>query len=684
MIIAVGALLVLIGVSGYFIVKQSQHDIIEYQSLEVADIVVTHARAVRSVYNANVVAKLEADGTGYAEFRHKELAGTVPLPAQFIKSVSGKASENSEGLFRYRPVSRWNLSPDQGLSSEFLKSAWLSLEMQDELAPNGPIDWKPVHTIEMVDGEETLKYLQADPAVSDGCVTCHNDYELLPKIVERRLADGVPAKKQWKKHQLMGAFYVEIPLSGAHTAAIKNSTESIVWIIIFLIGGLILFAYFIVGDVTKAHEKTKKLYWQSRHDALTGLPNRVLFEEAVSSAIIEARTNKTTHYMCYLDLDNFKIVNDSCGHAAGDELLCQVGLELKSTIKKSDTLARLGGDEFGLLLENCTETRAVNVAESLCKKLQDFHFVNKEQVFDIGVSIGLVEINANTESIEKVLSYSDIACYAAKDSGRNRVQLYRENNTDISTRSDQMSWVSRILLALDEGRLVLYAQEISAIANDANHTHYEVLVRFQDEQGNIIPPDEFLPAAERYDLMKKVDTYIISRAFEALKNKAFKGLGETDFISINLSGQSLSDANFLDSVTGLIEKHDIDPQQICFEVTETSAIKNPNLVRRFMYSLKSRGVRFALDDFGTGLSSLTYLKQFPVDYLKIDGSFVKDILTNPVDRKLVTAINQLAHTLNIKTIAEYVESEEILELLAVLGVDYAQGYYINKPTALKQ
>ena len=682
MIIAVGALLILVGVAGYFLVKESKNQIIEQQALTVAEIVVRHASAVRSVYSEDVVNKLKKDGTGSANINFHNIAGTVPLPAQFTRSISSKAAADSDGLYKYRLVSKWNIAKGQGLNTAFLRSAWEQLEKQNLYNPTQPIEWQSSHEIVNRNDKQTLLYMKADPAVSESCVACHNAYELTEEIKQRRIEQGITPGKQWEKHQLMGAFFVEIPLSGIQSAAVKKSTESIIWLLITLTAGLILMAYCLVGDVAKVNEKSKKLFWQARHDALTKLPNRFHFEEKTAELIEKTRGNDQTHFMCYLDLDRFKVVNDSCGHAAGDELLCQIAAELALSLKKTDMLARLGGDEFGVLLENCSVSRAETISQALRKQVRNYHYVFKDKAFEMRVSIGLVQINNKTKSVEEVFSQADIACYAAKDSGRNRVQLYQENDSDIATRSSEMSWVSRILRALDEKRLVIFSQKISSVSNESKHAHFEILVRLIDSRGKVVPPNEFLPAAERYDLMKKIDTYVIEQALDALNKKCFKGLGNTDFISINLSGQSLSDKSFLESVNKLLDDYEVDPSQICFEITETTAIKNPTLVRRFMYTLKARGVRFALDDFGTGLSSLTYLKQFPVDYLKIDGSFVRDIIDNAVDRKLVSAINQLAHTMNIKTIAEYVETPEILGLLDDMDVDYAQGFYINEPAAV--
>lgn len=681
LIMSVGALLILVGVAGYFVVIQSQHHIIEQQALTVAKIVAKHANAARSVYNTSIVQKVTADKTGFADIYFHEKKGGIPLPAQFLKNVAGKASRESDGLYEYRAVSKWNLAPDQDLNNAFLKTAWKDLEKQGQT--NFTLDnWQPYHSVTKKNGQEIFMYLEADLARSVSCVNCHNAYEQKPEIIERRLSQGITPEKRWRKNELLGAFYVQIPLNGIRSLAIKQSTESIIWIVAILTGGLIVLAFFLLGDVAKANRFTRKLFWQARHDSLTSLPNRLLFEETINELIANAKETGNSHYMCFLDLDRFKIVNDTAGHAAGDQLLCQVATELSDYVGERGLLARLGGDEFGILLTNYSQDNAKALCDSICSKVKSYHFVWEEQVFDIGVSIGLVEINKATDSLDQIINYADLACYAAKDSGRNRAQIYLESDEEIALKSAEVSWVARILTALEEQRLLIYAQLITSVSPDSNHTHFEILVRLRNEDNVITEPAEFLPAAERYNLMTKIDTYVIEQTFISLKQGLFKGLGNTGFVSINLSGQSLSDKSFLEKVTNLMDDYEVNAKQICFEITETSAIKSPQVVRSFMKALNAKGVRFALDDFGTGLSSLTYLKQFPVDYLKIDGSFVRDIIADPVDRKLVYAINQLAHTLNIKTIAEYVESQEILSLLSDMEIDYAQGFFISKPKAV--
>jgi diguanylate cyclase (GGDEF)-like protein len=461
--------------------------------------------------------------------------------------------------------------------------------------------------------------------------------------------------------------------------AATQSKIVILWILGMLTVGLVALSLFYSRDLIQSWRIREQLFWQAKHDSLTRLPNRVSFEQKIDTLIVDAANNHNTHALCFMDLDQFKLVNDTCGHAAGDELLCQVSESLRSCLKPDDFLARLGGDEFGVLLLNCGTAQAARVAQRLCEKIKNLHFIKDQHFFDIGVSIGLVTIEKDAQSVEHVMRRADLACYAAKDAGKNRVQIYQDNDEVLSLRRGEVSWVSEILKALEENRIVIFSQRIGTISSTARYTHHEILVRLISRQGKIISPGKFIPAAERYKIMPKLDLAVIEQSLLALHNGYFTDLGEDGFISINLSGQSLSEEGFIDTVKELLLLNKVNPKQICFEITESAAIANQYLVKQFMLEMKQLGIKFALDDFGTGLSSLTYLKDFPVDYLKIDGSFIKDIVTDSIDRSLVCSINQMAHTLGIKTIAEYVESEAIFDLLKSMNIDYAQGYYVQKP-----
>ena len=431
------------------------------------------------------------------------------------------------------------------------------------------------------------------------------------------------------------------------------------------------------SDTTERRQAEKMLSYQASHDILTGLINRHEFELRAERLISTTHRNSGEHALCFMDLDQFKIVNDSCGHTAGDQLLQQLGQVLRNTVRRQDTLARLGGDEFGVLMEHCTLEQAQRAADALLERVADFQFSWEGQSFRIGVSIGLVAITETTTSLIELLRQADAACYMAKDLGRNRIQVYRPEDTELARRHGEMQWVARIDQALEDNRFTLYAQEIVPLDHSAEK-HYELLLRLVDTDGSIIPPRAFLPAAERYDLIDKVDTWVVRNAF-TLMNAHPAFVEQAHIVSINLSGHSLTNNKFLNSLIAQIDEFNIDAGKICFEITETAAISNLSMATSFISSLKELGCHFALDDFGSGLSSFAYLKGLPVDYLKIDGMFVKDMVDDPIDHAMVKSINEIGHVMGMKTIAEFVENDAIKSKLAEIGVDYAQGYGIQKP-----
>jgi diguanylate cyclase (GGDEF)-like protein/PAS domain S-box-containing protein len=431
-------------------------------------------------------------------------------------------------------------------------------------------------------------------------------------------------------------------------------------------------------DVTQARELARRLSHQASHDALTGLVNRPEMERRLATALDAARMAGEGHAFLYLDLDQFKVVNDTCGHVAGDELLRQLGTVLRAHVRRHDTLARLGGDEFGVLLEGCPVQKATQIAEDLLESVQEFRFVWVDKTFAVGASIGVAALDADSESVAAVLSAADTACYMAKDLGRNRVHVYHPQDHEVSVRRGEMQWVSRIVAALEEDRLVLYRQPIVRTA-DATVMHHEVLVRMRDPAGELVPPNAFIPAAERYGLMPRIDRWVVRNVIERLARQGPRAARSGGLYAINLSGTSLGEDGFLDFVRRRLDAHGVAGERICFEVTETAAISNLSQAHRFMSALRERGCRFALDDFGSGLSSFAYLKNLPVDFLKVDGVFVRDLAHDPIDRVMVSAINQVGHAMGLQTIAEFVENDAILARLRNMGVDYAQGYGVGRP-----
>jgi diguanylate cyclase (GGDEF)-like protein len=417
------------------------------------------------------------------------------------------------------------------------------------------------------------------------------------------------------------------------------------------------------------------------HDPLTGLANRHEFDNHLQRSL---RTvgNGVQHALLYMDLDQFKIINDTCGHVAGDELLRQLAMLLRAPVRDGDSLARLGGDEFGLLLNQCPLEQALQVGERMLRTIGDFRYVWEDNTFSIGASIGLVMLDDRAQTLSDVMRMADMACYAAKDRGRNRVHVYRADDAELLQRHGEMKWVARLNHALEENRFELFRQRIMPLG-DKNEQHCEFLLRMLDERGEHILPGAFIPAAERYNLMPVIDRWVVRNACSFLAQRsASTDCANTELFFINLSGATLSDDKFAAYVTEQIKVHGLSPEIIGFEITETAVIANLSNAMNFIDKVKQLGCRVALDDFGAGLSSFSYLKSIRADYLKIDGSFIKDMLDDPMDHAIVEAINNIGHVVGLQTIAEFVESDATKQRLIKIGVDYAQGNAIQRPNPL--
>jgi len=442
--------------------------------------------------------------------------------------------------------------------------------------------------------------------------------------------------------------------------------------------GNMLGAVLVFSNITEARNMAQQIIHQATHDSLTGLCNRSEFEKRLHNAIKSARENRAIHCLCYLDLDQFKIINDTAGHAAGDELLRNLTIYLKSKIRSRDTLARHGGDEFCLLLDNCKLDQAYRIANSLLDAIKSFNFEWQGRTYSVSASIGLVPITSNTLNTAEVMSQADVACYTAKDLGRNRVYIYENDDNKMAARHSEILRVADLTDSIKANRFRIYCQSITPLQPESHESiHYELLIRAIDLDGKIELPKTFIPAAERYGMMATIDRWVIRSAFE--RYMELFNSSEKVKIAINLSGNSLADSTLLQYIRENISSSGIPANNVCFEITETAAINNLEQARKIITELKYLGCQFALDDFGSGVSSFTYLKNLPVDYLKIDGSFVMDMINDPINIAMVAAINEIGHVMGIKTIAECAESKEIIEQLTRLGVDYAQGYAISTP-----
>jgi diguanylate cyclase (GGDEF)-like protein len=485
-----------------------------------------------------------------------------------------------------------------------------------------------------------------------------------------------PALKSMETGKIIGLANHTILINhSGEQISIENSGAPIIDAHGHIIGSVLVF-----HDATEARQLQKRLTWQAQHDSLTGLKNRQAFENKLDQLIEQSLADEhQQHSLVYIDLDQFKVVNDTAGHYAGDQLLKQIGIILQQQVQESDLLARLGGDEFAILLENCPPEEAENIAEKARRSIDEYRFTWENRVFDIGTSIGIAGIHG-TSSKASVMSQADMACYLAKDRGRNRIHVYREDDQILAREFSQLDWVNKIKQAIADERFVLYAQEIVPLQHTRDQKAYEILVRLKTQNGEIISPDQFLPAAERFNLMAALDAYIVTHAVRWLEQNS----RQIELLNINISGQSLDSTHFNTTLLNLLKQHPQLNQKLCFEITETEAITHMSASLSFLNSIKSYGCKLALDDFGSGFSSFSWLKTLPVDFVKIDGSFVLDVLNDKVDAAMVRAIHQISQEMQIQSIAEFVENQQVADWLQKIGIDYAQGYHFHKPTPIER
>ncbi|NGP52234.1 EAL domain-containing protein [Thioalkalivibrio sp. XN8] len=438
----------------------------------------------------------------------------------------------------------------------------------------------------------------------------------------------------------------------------------------------------VLHDVSELRGITRQMSYQASHDPLTGLANRREFERRLEDALQQARSRSTSHVLCYLDLDRFKAVNDTSGHTAGDNMLRELAAILSDKVRDSDVIARVGGDEFGMLLMGCPLDKARQIADDVCSAIRDFNFVWRDKIYSVGVSVGLVQIGPESGALEDVLSAADSACYIAKQQGRGRVHVYSARDEAAARQRGEILWLQRLQSALKEDRFELRTQPIVAVAGrPENGPALEVLLRLRNADGGESLPLDFMQAAERYHLMPSLDRWVVQATFAAVGAGTLK-LPPDRSVAINISGQTLGDPQFLEFVVECLDHGAVQPEQVCFELPESAVAAHHGHASRFIAVLHGLGCRFALDDFGSGLGSFANLKQLPMDYLKIDGSFIRGLGTDEVSTAMVTAMIELARSLGVKVIAEQVETERAFEVARALKVDFVQGYAIGRPVPL--
>jgi len=549
-------------------------------------------------------------------------------------------------------------------------SAWETLDSLGEgiitTDVNGRIDY-------MNQAAEQIVSVQAVDALGK---TITELFTLLDEADRRSLGDPVRQCLSTQSKVTVGRRGLMISSNGAEERSVELTVTPLKGQRGDLTGTVI-----VVRDVSEVRGIARQMSYQASHDALTGLVNRREFERRLEEALQSAHSNTARHVLCYLDLDRFKTVNDSCGHIAGDSMLREVAALIKETVRDSDTVGRLGGDEFGLLLVGCPLEKARQIADDVVRKTADYRFVWKDKIFNIGVSVGLIEISRESGAPEELMSAADSACYVAKKQG-NHVHVYSARDEAVARQRGEIQWLQKLQAALRENRFTLMTQTIVSMAPDAHGPALEVLLRLQDDtvpEG--ISPVEFLRAAERYRLMSDVDRWVVQASLTALSRGSIK-LPPNRSMAINLSGQTLGDPQFLEFVVECLDRTGVLADQVCFEVTENSVITNIEHAQRFIGVLHGMGCQFALDDFGRGLSSFGNLKYLALDYLKIDGSFIRNLGSDTVNQAMVAAMIKLARTLNFQVVAEQIEDDGALEAATRMGVDFVQGYHLSRPQPL--
>ncbi len=500
---------------------------------------------------------------------------------------------------------------------------------------------------------------------------------LVDEVDHRALGNPVEKCLAQRQRVNMGRRALLLRASGSESCSVELTASPIENAHGELTGVVVVF-----HDVSEIRGHARKITYQASHDALTGMINRREFESRVENAIELGRGQSLRHVVAYLDLDRFKIVNDSCGHQAGDELLRKVASLLREQIRDSDTVARIGGDEFAMLLPGCPLEKALEIADATCKAIADYRFVWRDRIFTIGVSIGLLELGDGSGSVQDILAAADSACYMAKRSGRGQVHVYSQSDEIVARERGEIRWLQRLQGALKDGRFGLAVQPIIAFGAHRNDgPACEVLLRLHRRHGDLIQPSEFIAAAERYQLMPDIDRWVVRTTFDAIANHDL-ALPAGRSCGINLSGQTLSDQGFLEFVVDALDVSGIPAESVCFEVTEEAVYENFNSARRFIEVLHGMGSRFALDNYGSAPGAFSRLRDLPIDFLKIDGRLTRNLATDSVNQELVSSMIRLADAMKFQTVAEQVEEQEDFDTLRDLGVDFAQGFFIRQPSLL--
>jgi diguanylate cyclase (GGDEF)-like protein len=648
---------------------ESQRRIIEHEAVKIAEVVARQALASRSVYTAQVADKLARDGFG-PDLDSIRKRGHVPLPAQFLKLVGHAASLNSADLYRYHPLSKWNLELTQGLNDDFQRWAWYQLELQDQDEPKGPIDWKPVWRFETVAGQRTLRYMRADPASSLSCVNCHNQYESRADMAALRKDAGVEPGKRWKQHQLLGAIEVDIPVNRIEEIA-AGQTQQTLWLVIAIsLMGLSIAAWYSFHDSRRKQALAGEFERQARVDALTGLANRLSFQDQARDALLRAARDHQTVGMLFVDIDRFKRINDSLGHEFGDVVLKKVAHRLTYALRDVDVVARHSGDEFTILLHGHVELDDLTrIARKLLRAIGQPFPHNGHELY-LTASIGISRYPQDGTDVETLLKSADIAMYRAKEQGRDRVEFF---SAEMDARAHETLSISNSLRqAIERDQLLLYYQPRMDVTS-RRITGVEATLRWNHPTLGLLEPLRFIQLAEDTGMIAEIGRWVVDNACAQLRRWDDMGIPPVR-MAVNFSTRQFQASNVVDMVGVYLDKSGLSADRLEIEITESVLMHQPQTAERVLARLHELGVKISIDDFGTGYSSLSYLKLFPIDYLKIDKSFIDGLPDDGNDRVITDMILSLARKLNVKVVAEGVETSAQYKFLAAHGCDELQGF----------
>lgn len=666
--------IVAVVITTYFVLVGAQARLIEYEAVKIAEVVARLALASRTVFAVDVADKLTRDGIRPSATSH-ERPGSVMLPAQFLKLVGREAGRTSEGLYSYRPLSKWNLEPTQGLTDDFQHWAWNQLEAQDVINPIVQIDWQPVWRIESVGGSRTLRYMRADPASSQACVSCHNTYEILPATRALRVQAGVPIGKEWKQHQLMGAIEVQIPIARVEALAAAQAQRTLILVLGLSGLGLASVGWLAFFDVKRQKSLAMRFEYQAKYDVLTQLPNRTLFRERAEEALRRSARANEMAALIFIDLDKFKAINDSLGHTAGDEVLREVAQRFSSVLRGVDTVARYSGDEFVIIVNGVHDAQHVGfVARKLSESLARPMVASGHELF-LTASQGIGVFPQDGTDVDTLLKNADTAMYKLKQQGRNGIQYFSAWMNAQALETLKLS--NDLGYAIKRGELELHYQPRVDTAS-GHITCVEALVRWRHPVRGLLLPDQFIQLAEDSGMISAIGDWVLRTACAEISALQIPGLPSFR-VALNLSKRQIWSADLAAGMIKSAALAGIPPERLEFEVTESVVMHNADNVERTLAELRGQGVTIAIDDFGTGYSSLSYLKRFPVNALKIDKSFVDGLPNDTNDRAITRAIIAMAKSLNLDVIAEGVENAGQEATLRNEGCYEMQGNHFSAP-----